>query len=377
MKIEDAILIVGGYGIVGRQTAELIRRRHPELPLIIAGRNPAKAEALAGELKNAGTAVVDMDRPNPLKGRGPRAILAVANDPHDYLLTDAITAGIPYLDITRWTERVRSAATFAGPMRAPVMLSSAWMAGIAALIGVSAARRLARVDRIDISVLYALKDNAGPNSIAYMDRLATPFDVMLKGELKQVRPYTDPRKITFPGGYTAKAYRFDTPDQLTLPTTAGAQTVSTRIAFDDAVSTGLLVLLTRSGIWKLFSGKRFAPLRQRLLYNPGSGASHELVIEAVGTDADGNPKSIRATVADPQGQSHLTAVGALIQLERLLGLDGAPPPPPGIVYPDTAPQIDVALKALAEFGVSICGIAVNPDNPKNRSKSTKSTKDTK
>lgn len=355
MNTKDAVLIAGGYGVVGQQAAQVIRQRHPDLPLIIGGRNPAKAETLVRELTNATIAMLDMEQPNPLNGVMPRAILAVVNDPFDYLLLDAVRGGIPYVDITRWTERVKVAVSrvSAESFRAPVMLSSAWMAGVATVVAIAVSRQLRSVDRIDISVLYSLKDKAGPNSAEYMDRLATPFEVMLNGERKQTYPYTDPRKITFPGGYSAKAYRFDTPDQLTLPTTTGAKTVAARIAFDDAVATNLLVLLTRSGIWKLISGDRFTTLRRSLLYNPGKGASHEIVIVAAGVDENGNQKTARATIVDPKGQTHLTALGALVQLERLLGLDGAPPPAPGIVYPDTAPQIDSALRVLRDFGVSV------------------------
>jgi len=352
---EDAVLIVGGYGTVGRQAARLIRQRHPGLPLIIAGRDPAQAGALAAELGNARAAGVDLARPAPLGGLKPRAVVALANDPHDHLLAQAIQAGIPYLDVTRWTERVRDAAALAeaGPLRAPVLLASGWMGGVAALLAASLARQLARTDCVDIGILYAMHDKAGPNSVEYMDRLATPYEVMLDGELTRVYPGTDPRKITFPGGRAATAYRFDTPDQMTLPAATGAATVSARIAFDDALATGALVGLIRCGIWKLISGDRFTPLRRRLLYSPGNGASHEIVIEATGVDGLGQAKTLRATVADPQGQTHLTAVGALIHLERLLGLDGAPPPPPGILYPDTAPQIARAFKTLSEHGINI------------------------
>ena len=340
---------------MGQQAAQVIRQRHPDLPLIIGGRNPAKAETLVRELRNATFAMLDMEQPNPLNGVKPRAILAVVNDPLDYLLLDAVRGGIPYVDITRWTERVKVAvaSVSAESFRAPVMLSSAWMAGVVAVVAITVSRQLRRIDCIDISVLYSLKDKAGPNSAEYMDRLATPFEVMLNGERKQTYPYTDPRKITFPGGYSAKAYRFDTPDQLTLPTTTGAKTVAARIAFDSAMATNLLVLLTRSGIWKLISGNRFATLRRSLLYNPGNGASHEIVIEAAGEDENGNAKTIRATIVDPKGQTHLTALGALIQLERLLGLDGAPPPAPGLVYPDTAPQINSVFQVLRNFGVVV------------------------
>ena len=290
-----------------------------------------------------------------MQGIRPRAILSVVNDPSDYLLLDAVRLAIPYVDIARWTERQKLAVwrLSAEPLRAPVMLSSSWMAGVTAIVAVSLCRQFKEVERIDIDVLYSQKDKAGPDSAQYMDRLATPFDAMIDGHWQQVYPCTDPSSMTFPGGYCAKTYRFDTPDQHTLPATTGAGTVAARIAFDDALAMSLLVLLTRSGIWKLISGERFAGLRRSLLYHPGKGASHEIAIEAAGVDDKGDRKTARAAIVDSKGQTHLTALGALIQLERLLGLDYATAPAPGIVYPDSAPQIGSALKVLRQFGVSV------------------------
>lgn len=355
MNRENSVLIAGGYGVVGQQIAEIIRAHHPELPILIAGRDPAKGQALANRLGYADVIALDMLQPNPLQNLQPRAVLAAVNDPHDYLLRDAIKKGVPYLDITRWTERMHAALAIAEQEKlvAPVMLSSAWMAGVAAVVAKDLTRNMQSVKTIDIAVLYSLKDKAGPNSTEYMDRLATPFDVMIDGEAKSVYPYTDPRRVTFPGGYSAKAYRFDTPDQFTLHQTANAASVAARIAFDDALSTNLLVLLTRSGVWKLLSGKRFESLRHAVLFNPGKGARHEIVIEVQGEIAAGKPVTLCATILDPRGQTHLTAVGAAIQLDRLLGLDGDSAPTAGVIFPDTAPRFDHALGVLRAAGVEV------------------------
>lgn len=355
MTTQNGILIAGGYGVVGRQVAALIRQRYPDLRLIIAGRNLEKAAALAHELGHASNLQLDVEQPNPLRGENPSAILAVVNDPQDYLLMDAVQQGIPYLDVTRWPERLRaSAAELASKsLNAPVLFASGWMGGVAAVIAVALAQTLPQPETIDISVLFSVKDKSGPNSVEYMDRLATPFETMIEGQTQRVFPYTDPRTVTFPGGYTTPVYRFDTPDQLTLPQTTGAKTVAARIAFDDTFSTNLLRFLTRSGMWTLISGDLFTPLRRSLLYNPGSGASHEIHIAVSGHDNDGTAKTVNATIADPQGQTHLTALGALIQLERLLGLDGTAAPAPEVIYPDTAPQIEPALQVLAQFGVKV------------------------
>jgi hypothetical protein len=355
----EAVLLVGGYGVVGSQIAAAVRRRHPELPLTIAGRSAEKAARAAEALGVADVGVegaaLDVSRPEPLAGLRPRAVVSVVNDPGDHLLADAMRLGVPLLDIARWTDRVRSAAALveAAAPTAPVLLSSGWMAGICSTIAAGIARELHRVESIDISVLYALEDKAGPDSAQYMDRLARPFEVTTGGRPARARPLGDGRRVVFPDGGFARVYRFDTPDQLTLPATTGAATVAARIGFDSALTTSLLVALVRSGAWRLISGERFTALRRKLLYNPGPGAGHQVVIEVAGYDIGGRSVKARAGIFDPLGQTHLTAVAALVQLERLLGLDGAPAPEAGLVYPDTSPQLTAALGLLSDLGIEV------------------------
>ncbi|NOK09255.1 saccharopine dehydrogenase, partial [Corallococcus exercitus] len=50
MESEGQVLLMGGYGVVGAQLAVLLRERHPDLPLLIAGRREAPAKELAGRL---------------------------------------------------------------------------------------------------------------------------------------------------------------------------------------------------------------------------------------------------------------------------------------------------------------------------------------
>jgi hypothetical protein len=352
--LRDAVVLVGGTGVVGRQIAHAVRQRHPGLKLVLAGRDAARAAAVAAELGAAAGVAVDVGRPEPLAGAAPAAVISAVNDPGDHLLADALRLGVPLLDIARWTDRVRTASALvrAAP-EAPVLLSSGWMGGICSALAAGVAEELAAVDTIDISVLYALKDKAGPDSAEYMDRLATPFPVTVGGEVRFVKPLSDGRRVAFPGAGSAKVYRFDTPDEFTLPATTGAKTVAARIGFDDAFTTSLLVALVRSGAWKLISGERFTGLRRRLLYNPGEGAGHHVVIDVTGRDHRGREVARHIAVSDPLGQTHLTAVAALVQLERLLGLDGAAPPPPGLVFPDSGPCLDAALETLRRFGVRV------------------------
>lgn len=345
-----SVLIAGGYGLVGAQLAELLRERHPELPLTLGGRRPDSAGALARRL-DASVVALDATHADPLAGLArPRAVIATVNDPHDHLLLSAVRGGIPYVDITRWTSLLRRAAlrTSLAEPRAPVMLWSAWMAGVAPLAARACARGLGPLESIEVSILYELKDRAGENSVEYMDRLAEPFETTLGGRPQTVRPLSDGRRVAFPGGARARVYRLDTPEQATLPLTTGAATVTTRIGFDSGSSTLALVAMRRSGLLGLLARPRFTKVRRALLYSSGQGGAARLVVEVTGQAG-----ARRAEITDPRGQAHLTAVGATIAAERALDLDGAGAEPAGVRLPEQHPDIDRALELLRAHGVEI------------------------
>ena len=244
------VLIAGGYGVVGAQVARLLRDRHPGLPLLLGGRTPATGRGLAADLGDAEAVALDLAGPgDPLAGLPAHiaAIVSTVNDLDDRLLDAAIARGIPLVDVTRWTSLVhRSLARCATqPLRAPVLLASGWMAGVAPLLVAWAARDLGPVREVDIAIRYALADRAGPDSVAYMDRFAERFETTVDGRQVLVTGLSDGRDATFADGSHGPVYRLDTPEQLTLPITIGARTVATRIGFDSAATTRLLVLLRK------------------------------------------------------------------------------------------------------------------------------------
>lgn len=242
--------------------------------------------------------------------------------------------------------------------RAPVVLASSWMASVPATLAAHAVRNMHRVISVEIDILYALADRAGPDSVAYLDRLAAPFEALVDGRWIRRRPFAESARVAFDGAGRARSYRFDTPDQMTLPAITGAGSVTARIAFDDPWATGSLAFLVRSGIWRLVSGQRFAGLRRRMLYNPGEGGHHRLRIRMSGRDAQGVDLVRAVALDDPAGQTHLTAVGAVIQIERLLGLRGhdRATVPMGVQYAEAVTDGALALETLRACGVRVAGI---------------------
>ncbi|WP_338552204.1 saccharopine dehydrogenase NADP-binding domain-containing protein [Paenibacillus sp. KS-LC4] len=344
------VLIVGGYGEVGRQIAQILLDRHEDLDIVLGGRSPGKAAALESERVH--TVVVDTNTEDPLQhvDEPISLIISAVNDLQDKLLLAAVKRKIPFIDVTRWTELFEQASAKLKKVKlhAPVVLSSGWMAGTASLFAKLYAESLQNV-AVDIHALYSLQDKAGPDSTAYMDRLTIPFHITEAGKSRLVHPMTDPVKVQFPNGYEAKCYRLDTPDHMTLLKDNHIDTASFRISFDSKTSTSLLVALVNSGLWKMISGKRFRSFRQRLLYNPGTGSTHHVLIHLKGTGPNGRPVERRVAISDPLGQTHLTALGAAVQAEKLLLMPNNEPIAPGVYYPEDLPNSRMDKAAILNF----------------------------
>ena len=321
MNSNASILLVGGYGQVGQQVINTLYKKFPSISLIIGGRSLNKAVNLANSLPNAQGIAFDIEQPHLPEGINPDLIVALVNDPANSLLKYCIEQKITYLDITRWTDRLKTAIALTQTYHridAPVIFSSSWMAGIPSALAISMAKNFSKLDKIDIDILFAIKDNAGPNSVDYMDRLTIPFETTQNGQPVLTYAFTDKKQVRFKDKKLYPVFRFDTPDQLVLPAITQAQSVSSRIGFDDQISNILLYLLVRTGIWKLLSSDRFKKLRRSILYQPGSGDHHQVRVTLSGIDFDGKKQQQSLLIDDPAGQVHLTATGTSILIEEIL-----------------------------------------------------------
>lgn len=325
---KKSVLVVGGYGVVGRHITRILNEQYSDLEVYVGGRNVENAKDLVEGDNRIHAVKIDNEATNPLSDvkNDVTLIINAVNDPYDHLLRAAVEKGVPIIDITRWTEHMKKSIHDLNNMKlqSPVILSSGWMGGVASLFTKLTAASFKDVQSVDINIFYSLKDNAGPNSIAYMDRLSVPFEIIENKKVRYVYPMTDPVRVQFPNQYRTKCYRIDTPDHITLPKTIEADSVNVRLAYNHKFTTYTLRFLVATGIWKLISGKRFTSMRQSLLYNPGDGDVHQMVIEIKGLDQDNNQKRTILTISDPLGQTHLTALGAVIQAEKLLGEKNKP-----------------------------------------------------
>ncbi|WP_312114104.1 saccharopine dehydrogenase [Brevibacillus reuszeri] len=340
------VLIVGGYGTVGSQIANILHDRHPEIELLLGGRSTGKPLPFpSSRLKPV---YVDNTKADPLQ-HAPEdlsLILNAVNDPDDTLLLAAVKHQIPLIDVTRWTERFTRSIERLKHMEvlSPVVLASGWMGGTPALFAGIHSSDLRDVS-IHMHALYSLQDKAGPDSTAYMDRMTIPFEITTPTGVRMVKPMTEPLSATFPNGFKTKCYRLDTPDHVTLVHAPNIILADFRIAFDHKMSTLALSTLVQSGIWKLLSKRA----RQSILYNPGNGAAHHVVVQIEGRDQQGNLVKRQVAITDPKGQTHLTAMGAAIQAQRILAKDSHFTENAGVLFPEDLVHTHVSASDIQSF----------------------------
>lgn len=345
--MKTTILIAGGYGVVGSQIAAMFAVRNPDIHVLIAGRSLEKAQAMASTLPNAAAVALDVMADDPLAGVQGQvdAIIVAVNDHHDNLLRAAMRRSIPLADVARWTARLIDAeALAANHGGSPVVLASGWMAG-AVSTTIANALDGAPARHVDVDILFGMADKAGPDSVMGFVNMHRPFAIHDHGKPRSVRSLTDGRVQHFPNGRKARVRRFSSPDQHTLVASGIAKGAAFRMAFDSPATMASFVAMVRIGLWGILP----ASLREKLLHNPGQGDAHQIVI--TGTRQDGSP--LRVTIADPLGQTHMTAAASVSQAERLLGLQGRIRPAPGVSYPEQAIDVTADTIALVAMGVEL------------------------
>lgn len=320
------ILIAGGYGLVGGLVARHIRAAGHDVELILAGRRPADGEALAKEL-GAKTARLDVADPDAdLTAIGPvDLVVAALQDPREGLLLGALRSGAAHIGVTRTADTMSPVAVAAGAFAArPVLMLGHWQAGVLTLAAQVAAALFTRVDRIDLAALYDYADPIGPMTMGDSTGFVGRALIRSDGLWASVDAEVNGRQVARRGQPAFEAMPMGVLDVPGLAITTGAPNVRFDLGTGESRGT-----------------------------QAGGSASHDLFIDITGQVEGGQVETRRTVLSDPRGQAHLTALGVLVAVERILGLDGGPPTTAGLKFPESFLDARAAMARFEAFGVSV------------------------
>ncbi|UIJ72674.1 NAD(P)-dependent oxidoreductase [Aurantimonas sp. HBX-1] len=331
----DPILLMGGYGAIGRLTARELRSLHPDLPLLIGGRDLAKGWEAAAELGKAEGVVLDPTADDLGLGERPvRAVAVFYSDDRLAGLGFALARGVPHLSISSGIYEIAPevASFMLKPTAAPIVLGYEWLVGATTVATFEAAKAYGRIDDIVIGALVDEEDGGGPAVAEDFERLHRMMPAALtRRDGAYIWRSEDDAVTAFHAidGTRMKASGFSSIDVVGLAAATGAPNVQFNLA------TGV------------------NSSRRR-----GEAKSTEIVIELSGQDHAGQALRTRHAVFHPQGAAPLTALGVSMLIERLTGLDGNPPTPAGLYFPFQVLDPSAYLSKLKAAGGDLLALEV-------------------
>jgi saccharopine dehydrogenase-like NADP-dependent oxidoreductase len=246
------ILIIGGYGTVGRRVAADLAPDYPDR-VVVAGRSDERAARLATELGHGVRARrVDVGDPDSVEAAldGVGLVVSCIDQPEPHLLRAAIGRGLAYTDIAphlmtrRPTEAMKAEAA---RTKARIVLGTGLAPCISSLLARLGADRVGAVKKVEVGVLLSVGDTYGPASRAYLlEEISLPYAVWTEGREKPARPFGGHARVTFPAPLGKRtAYLFPFSDQVFFPKTLGARTALSRLALEPPWLGAVLSVLLR------------------------------------------------------------------------------------------------------------------------------------
>lgn len=358
MSPTPSVLVVGGYGVLGRQLCWLLAARHPGVRLLVAGRDEARAREVAAGLPLAAGVRVDVTDPDPLATSWPLAapttsshdvpdaVVVLSGDPHLRLLAAALARSIPVVDASEQVLALDPvldlvAASGAG---VPVVLPVGWAASAVAVAVAALLATGEPYEHLTVHGLVAREDAVGPAAAAALADLHRSMAIWQGGRRRLARGFAEPRTVEFDAG-RFPVRRISSGEQDTLYEAGISLGVAVRMGYDDRRLAAGLAALVGTGSWT------FLPrtVRARLLHHEAAGgAPHEV---RVGAYRDDEVRHL--VVRDPRGRAHLAAANLVGQVERVLGLAGRERPPAGVSYPEQAGDLARDVESLRALGVDL------------------------
>ncbi|MGG3836901.1 saccharopine dehydrogenase NADP-binding domain-containing protein [Paenibacillus thiaminolyticus] len=296
MHTKEKIVVVGGYGHVGRTICGILGERYPG-KVYAAGRSRERAERFC---QSAGGKIrpleIDIRKPLP-PGilNGVKLVIMCLDQTDTGFVRECFRTGTHYIDVSangsflRQVEQFRDEAAAHG---ATALLSVGLAPGLTNLLALEAQRLLGETEQIDLAIMLGLGDAHGEAAIEWtVDNMGARFEITRSGEQVEELSFTDGQTFDFGAGLGCRqAYRFPFSDQMTLPRTLDVPSVATRFCLDSPIVTGLLAGASRTGAVRLLQA---GWLRRGIVRSLGAlrfgGDRFAVKAEARGKSREGKP----------------------------------------------------------------------------------------
>ncbi|WP_395105403.1 saccharopine dehydrogenase family protein [Actinomadura sp. SCN-SB] len=336
-----SIVVLGGYGAVGKAAAEILGRRFPGR-VVVAGRSWDRAERLA---RSSGAklraARVDVEKPEELNGvlRDAALVVMCVERANTAVARACLERGVHYVDVSASAPVLESIAALhdlAVSNAATAVLSVGVAPGLTNLLARHCAERLPAARTVDLSLLLGLGGEHGADSVRWV------VDHLLEPGGRGSRPRRARVRLGRAGVRTVHPFSFS--DQYTVGQALGVR-ATTRICFDSRLVTSVVFGLRTAGFFALLrrlrAGSPLAALVGRLHFG-----SDGFVVHA--SASDGSGAGVTGTVTGRE-TCHATGAVAALVAQELYGDAG----PGGVVHIDRFPKAASLLDELAEHGMSV------------------------
>jgi len=225
MNAKQSILIVGGYGAVGRVIAETLAQ-HSTHSLIIAGRNQQKGAKFVQTLGTKHRSIIlDIAQPGIVLPEDVALIINCIDHSNSAWVEQSLRRGIHYIDISASYSQIQAIGkmdALAKKHQSTAVLSVGLAPGITNLLA-----KLCKINQpdtymIDIYIMLGLGEAHGDAAIRWV------FDQLIESD-----SFEEERSIHVPSEAKSRtAYNFGFPEQYTLPQTLNLAQAKTWLSAD-------------------------------------------------------------------------------------------------------------------------------------------------
>lgn len=318
--MNGSLLVVGGYGEVGKVAARSLARSFPG-SVIVAGRRIESARAFARSTDGAVRALqLDINNlPAPeayLEGVG--SVVSSVERSDDRIVRHCLERGINYTEVAASFETLSEITPLGETYprtRSSVITGVGLIPGLSGVLAGHLKQSADRMDEVGIHVLLGAGDEHGLDAIRWMqDYMDRTYTVRTGNGLQSVRSFTSPQKVIFPGERRKRTtYRFDFADQHVIPESVRATGASTFLCFDSRVMTRSIRLLRVSGLISLL--RRIPPHTfARLLSSLPVGSDRYALL--VTAHEEGTGRTVNAGVTGTR-EAHATGIVTASVASRL------------------------------------------------------------